>query len=154
MPVSTPFTQSEPLGDRKLIAALEAPQEQIDFIRSMGEGEEDALIIHTLEELEDMPALMEAMKKTWREGDTRGFEAVALDPWKDQFPGLYRSLLLDRNLDWIPDIETMLTTREIELVLVGALHLVGEDGLLAMLEQRGYRVEQMRDGSLSLRETQ
>ncbi|MDT8387843.1 MAG: TraB/GumN family protein [Thiogranum sp.] len=140
-------------SDRKTVAALETPQEQIDFIRSMGEGNEDALIIHTLEELEDMPALMNAMKKAWREGDIGAFEAVALDPWKDEFSGLYRSLLMDRNLDWIPDIETMLTTREIELVLVGALHLVGEDGLLAMLKQRGCRVEQMPDRGSSLRGT-
>ena len=50
---------------------------------------------------------------------------------------------MDRNRNWIPEIERLMGTDEIELVLFGALHLVGEDGVLAMLENRGYRIDQL-----------
>lgn len=46
-------------------------------------------------------------------------------------------------LDWIPEIERLLDTGDVELVLFGALHLVGNEGVLALLEDRGYQVEQV-----------
>ena len=55
---------------------------------------------------------------------------------------MYKSLIADRNDAWLPKIEAMLKTREVEFVLVGALHLAGDDGLLSQLATRGYKVRQ------------
>ena len=51
--------------------------------------------------------------------------------------------MVERNNAWMPQIEALLTTEEVEFVLVGALHLVGDDGLLAQLSAKGYRVERL-----------
>ena len=49
-----------------------------------------------------------------------------------------------RNNAWIPQIEAMLNTNPTEAVLVGALHLVGNEGVLQQLRDRGYKVEQLQ----------
>jgi uncharacterized protein YbaP (TraB family) len=59
----------------------------------------------------------------------------------DEFPTLNQSLLVNRNNAWIPKIKAMLITPERELILVGALHLAGEEGVLAQLKKQGYVVE-------------
>jgi uncharacterized protein YbaP (TraB family) len=51
-------------------------------------------------------------------------------------------LTTDRNRRWLPTLTGLLHERENYLVVVGALHLVGQDGLVHLLQQSGYRVEQ------------
>ncbi len=60
---------------------------------------------------------------------------------QQDFPKLYHSLLVNRNNAWLPNIEHLLQTSELELVLIGALHLVGKEGLVAQLTALGYQVE-------------
>jgi hypothetical protein len=60
------------------------------------------------------------------------------------FPEIYQALLIDRNNTWIAQIEAMSKTAEVEFILVGALHLVGSDGLLSMLSSRGYQITQLQ----------
>ena len=48
-----------------------------------------------------------------------------------------------RNRDWIPKIESILPEKSC-LVVVGILHLVGEQGVLQMLRERGYTIEPMK----------
>ena len=61
-----------------------------------------------------------------------------------KYPEIHRALLTDRNVAWAPRIEALLATPEIEFVLVGAAHLPGTDGLMALLQARGCTVEQVR----------
>lgn len=137
------FYSQRARNDHKTLVGLETAQQQLEFIKLLGEGKEDALIIHTLEDIKQMPELMQVMKSAWREGDNNTLDSVAIKPWKDRFPDLYQALLVRRNQAWLPLIEAMLTTQDVELVLVGALHLVGDEGVLAMLAKRGYTVEQL-----------
>ena len=58
-------------------------------------------------------------------------------------PALFRKLTTDRNLKWLPQIEKMLQDPKNDyLVVTGALHMVGSDGLVELLRRKGYRVEQ------------
>ena len=50
---------------------------------------------------------------------------------------MYQALIVDRNRRWADQIEALLDDPQDYLVVVGALHLVGEDGLPAVLEARG-----------------
>ena len=81
------------------------------------------------------------MKDAWRRGDNLKLKEVAITPLKNDFPNVYQNLVVKRNDAWIEKIERMLETQEVELVLVGALHLVGDDGLLEKLAARGYRIQ-------------
>ena len=131
------------LEDEKALGYLESADEQIEFLVNMGKGHEDELIRQSIMEMEKLPGYMNALREGWRQGNMKQLEAVGLETWVDQFPMLYETLLVDRNRNWIPEIERLLKTEDVELVLFGALHLMGEEGILAMLEDRGYRIEQL-----------
>lgn len=135
------FFNQKALADKKKIGYLESVEEQLSFLLKMGEGNENELITQTLRDMKDLPEQMAAMKRAWRKGDNSGLEKMAITDWKKNFPDLYNTLLVKRNNNWIPEIEKMLKTREIEFVLFGALHLVGDEGVLAQLKARGYEIQ-------------
>jgi len=60
-----------------------------------------------------------------------------------EYPSIYDALLKVRNLNWLGQIKTMLSDADTEYVLVGVAHMVGPDGLIHLLEDAGYRVEQL-----------
>ena len=130
--------------DGKALGRLESVDEQIEFLAGMGRGREDDLLRYSLREVEKLPSLWPAIRNAWRDGDLDELAALGVDPLARDFPRIYEDLLVARNRAWIPQIESMLQSREIELVLVGALHLVGRDGLLEQLAARGYAIEQLR----------
>ncbi len=69
---------------------------------------------------------------------------IGIAPFRNEFPAIHQALLVDRNNAWMPQIEAMLKTSEVEFVLVGALHLAGDDGLLSQLSARGYKVRKLQ----------
>ena len=58
-------------------------------------------------------------------------------------PELAQVLLYDRNRSWAAQIENLLSASERPLIAVGAGHLLGERGLPALLESRGYTVSRL-----------
>lgn len=138
------FFTSRALKDQKPTAALETIEQQIDFLTTMGDGEEDALVLQTIDELENLVEEFSALKSAWRRGDTQTLEDIGLKDFQ-AFPEAYQAVLVNRNRAWLPKIERMLADEQVEYVLVGVLHLVGDDSVLAMLEERGYEVERFQD---------
>lgn len=128
-------------NDRKAIGQLETAEEQLAFLSTMGDGREDDLITHTLRDIQRLPQLMASLKAVWRQGDRSKIKDLAITPIKNDFPKVYDQLLVQRNRDWIPEIEKMMGTKEVEFILVGAAHLVGEEGILAQLAARGYSIQ-------------
>ena len=109
----------------------------------MGEGIEDELVLYGLEDLKHMQKLFDQLIGAWRSGDLAEIETLFISDMVD-YPELYSKLLVDRNRRWIPQIEAYLVTPEVEFVLVGAAHAASEDGILALLKNRGYSVEQVQ----------
>ncbi|RRJ84083.1 TraB/GumN family protein [Aestuariirhabdus litorea] len=129
------------LADRKPIDVLESVEEQLAAIASMGEGEEDEMILNTLNDLQMLPTALNSVKQAWREGDLLRLDEEVMQPMQRDYPRIYRQLLVDRNSAWLEKLERLLASPQPELVLVGALHLVGEAGVLQRLSNLGYRVE-------------
>ena len=119
---------------------LESLETQLNVIANMGKGYEDELILNTIEEMQTLGEIMAEMKMAWRSGDLQKLEQIGLDDMRRDYPALYQQILVARNRAWLPEIEALLATPAKELVLVGALHLVAQEGLLAQLRQRGYSV--------------
>lgn len=140
--VDTFFT-TRAVGDAKAIGALETIEEQIAFLAAMGEGNESDFILWSLQDFENTAALMDEMIAAWRSGDSGTLQALVVDEMKANAPALYNSLLRERNLRWIPQIESMLEDPDTELVLVGSAHLIGNEGLVSLLRKRGYAVSQL-----------
>ena len=137
------FYTEKATADRKPIVSLETTDEHFAYLAKIGQGEEDAYIKYSLNEIKELPEILEKTKRHWRNGDLAGFEKDLMQPMKDEFPGVYHSLLVERNHNWLPQIERMFRTSQTELVMVGNLHLVGEDGLFTLLKARGYHIQQL-----------
>lgn len=138
------FYSDKAKQDKKVLGELETPAEQLSFIVDMGVGEEDQLLAYTLRDIKSMESMFKALKAAWRSGDNETMREMGLLPMKSDFPALYDLILKDRNDNWMPRIEAMFKSPEVEFVLVGALHLVGEDGLLNQLERDGYTIQQLK----------
>lgn len=132
------------MGDGKSIKWFEQPLEQLSFIEKLGATNSDEYIRYTLNDIENIPESLEQLKVAWRTGDLKLLERIAIQEWKEDYPELFSLILSNRNDRWMSDIKSQLATPETEFVLVGALHLAGDDGLIKQLEQAGYKVEQMQ----------
>ena len=129
------------LKDRKTLHFLEPIETQMDLIADMGKGHEDALVMQVLDELDMIDAMFAKMTAVWRAGDLKALNAYVLEPMLRDYPELYDPLIKHRNDAWMRYLSPLMQKEERVLVLVGALHLVGKDGLLAQFKQRGFRVE-------------
>ena len=126
----------------KSIAHLETIEEQLAFIMNLGKGREDDFIRYSLNDLQQLGSVMQEMMSAWRSGDIEKMAAISIEEMQRDFPKVYQQLLVERNLNWMPRIESMLETPDVEFVLVGTLHLAGEDGLLHLLREKGYEIRQ------------
>ena len=100
------------------------------------------MLADTLKELETEKASFGKLADAWKIGDAPTVERVVLSDLK-QDPVIYQRLLVERNRNWLPKIEEFFTRRGHAFVVVGAAHLLGPDGLIAMLKAKGYSVEQL-----------
>ena len=137
------FFHTRAVADGKAEGQLETVQEQIGFIAAMGEGNETEFILLSLKDLTETGNVIDGMIGAWRSGDAQGLSELFVEDMKVEAPALYDTLLLERNLKWIPQINRMLQDADTEFVLVGAAHIVGENGLLDLLSQEGYEINQL-----------
>lgn len=59
-------------------------------------------------------------------------------------PELKRVLLTDRNRRWVPRIADLIEHGRKPFVAVGAGHVIGEDGVVALLAERGYETRRIQ----------
>jgi uncharacterized protein YbaP (TraB family) len=135
------FMADKAKQDGKMITKLESIDEQIHYIANMGKGNESDLILQTLDDVEDLPQDLTQLSKAWRLGDDKTLNHVGIEPMMEDYPEVYRSLLVERNNNWLPKIERLIQHNESKFILVGALHLAGEEGLLEQLKRKGYQVK-------------
>lgn len=129
--------------DNKTMLGLEDPEEHIAFIAAIGKQNQDALVKKTLLDIELMETTLVKMKEAWREGDNVFLNNIMVEELQAQFPDIYKIILTERNNSWLPQIEAMTQTEPVEFVLVGAMHLVGDDGIITKLKERGYTLENL-----------
>ena len=78
----------------------------------------------------------------WRHGDVSAAEKEIAE-MKNDAPAIYEKLLPDRNRQWLPKITRALEGKRNAMVLVGAMHLFGKEGLLQLLSDAGFKPKQM-----------
>ena len=128
----------------KKIRWFESPQAQTAMLASLGREDVNGMVRQTLAEMDGYMTVMQTIIAAWRHGDAAVLERLGKKYLMHDSPQDYRRLIIERNRQWMSTISTMFANAETELVLVGALHLVGPDGLVARLKRKGYRVEQLR----------
>jgi hypothetical protein len=60
-----------------------------------------------------------------------------------EMPALYEAMVVRRNRNWIPKIRALLAKPGTHFVVVGVAHLVGRDGILKMLAEKGVKVKRL-----------
>lgn len=128
---------------RKEIVGLETLEFQIGIFDSLPAKSQQMMLQQTLAELDEAETAMASMADAWRAGELEALSGELLDDF-DDFPGLYDALVTQRNESWIDNLERLLATGRRHLVVVGALHLVGEHNVVDLLAARGHRVTRLR----------
>jgi uncharacterized protein YbaP (TraB family) len=134
------YDQAKEAG--RAVQGLETVAYQISRFDEMTPEQQDRMLAETLKELETETTTVGKLGDAWKAGDVATVERIALADVKSD-PAMYQRLLVERNKNWIPKIDALFARRGKAMVVVGAAHLVGPDGLVAMLRAKGYTVEQL-----------
>lgn len=123
-------------------AGLESLEFQIGLLDGLSPRDQEMMLRETLKELELLDAEVERVVRSWTSGDVRSIETLLLAGMRE-YPELHQKVIVERNRRWLPQIEEMLERGDEAMVVVGAAHLVGKEGVIELLRQRGYTVEQL-----------
>lgn len=135
------------LVDGKEILGLESMRQQLEILDNLPLPAQRTLLLQALEKSEILGRVMDELIRAWRYGDTAYLEATLLPEIRAN-PDLYDALVVRRNEAWLPQIEQLLAGSSDYLVVVGALHLIGPDGVPEMLRARGKTPLQLRQSPL------
>ncbi|MCU0761097.1 MAG: TraB/GumN family protein [Steroidobacteraceae bacterium] len=131
------------VADRKPIEGLETVEDQLGLFDALAPADQARFLDLALDDAAGAARELDVLTRAWREGDARALSRLLLREYR-RFPSLYEPLVHGRNRSWIPRIEQLLAGGDDALVVVGALHLVGEQGLVALLRERGLAFEPYR----------
>jgi len=128
--------------DGKPTAGLETLPEELSSLTELSSADQIRMLDQTVDDLKDIKSEMREVTNAWRHGDATRLAAL-LSTEYNAFPSLYKPLVSDRNKRWLPQVEELLKEQGNVLVVVGALHLVGQGGLLELLRKKGYTTTQL-----------
>ena len=133
------FDRAKAVGLKRV--ALETLAYQLDRFDELSPLLQEAMLKATLDDLDTQVEKVGELARVWAAGDTRGMEVLLLGAFLES-PELYDRLLVERNRNWIPTLDTCLQQSQGCFVVVGAAHLVGPHGVPTLLKQKGYTVTQ------------
>ena len=124
-------------ADQKPIIGLETMEEQLGFFAQLSVEQQREFLRSTLQDSASAESESNAVVNAWQHGDTVKLEQLLREGSKES-PELYRLLTTDRNRRWLPKITALLNGDSNYMVIVGALHLIGHDGLIDLLQHQGF----------------
>lgn len=130
------------LADGKPILGLETISEQLGFLDGLPMRAQSEWLVHSLVDGLRIEMLVDQLVTAWRNGDIAYLERELLHEAK-MSPELHDALLVQRNQNWIDRIVDYLDDDEDYLIVVGAAHLVGDDGVVKLLTDREVAVSQL-----------
>jgi uncharacterized protein YbaP (TraB family) len=120
---------------------FETPWEQITFLAEAPEADQLAALEDTLRQLDEEPELFTRLVRAWLAGDQAAIDSLGVGPLRSLSPVLYERLIAGRNRRWTERILERLAGSGTTVIVVGAGHLTGPDGVPALLRARGVTVE-------------
>jgi uncharacterized protein len=129
----------------KATGGLEQAEDQFRALDAIPMAEQESMLADALQSPAQLRADVDTLHRQWRAGDGEALKATINGDMLEKTPVAYRTINVDRNRRWLPQLEAMLAQPDDHLVVVGSLHLLGEDGLVALLGARG--VDVVRVGS-------
>jgi hypothetical protein len=126
----------------KEIAGLESVNEHVAVMGGLSDREGEFMLRDALTQPGDGAKELSRMYKAWRKGDTNALWAGDAR-LRSQAPTIAARLVDDRNVKWVPRIEAELKTGKPTAIVAGALHFSGPRSVIALLQKRGYQIEQL-----------
>ena len=127
--------------DKKKIAFFESVEYQLSLLGDVGAGGQKTFLGRTLRDLEIAGEMADDMMEHWSKGQAEKLYALLFKSFEG-YPEIENRLLLQRNKDWVKQIETLLEEPEDVFIVVGAGHLIGPGSVVDLLRQKGYIVKQ------------
>ena len=121
--------------------AFETPEEQVGYLSQAAQPDQNASLDETYGELEAGPITFQRLIHAWMNGDLTALNAEALEPLARAAPAIYRTMVADRNARWLRAVLARLDQPGDAVMVVGVGHLIGPDGLPALLRAKGVRVD-------------
>ena len=109
------------VADGKQVQGLETADYQISRFDQMTMDQQDHMLSESLKDLDAEQNDVTTLAEAWRVGDVPTVERIVLQGLKDD-PVMYQRLLVDRNRNWMPRIESYFTKQGHTFVVVGAAH--------------------------------
>jgi uncharacterized protein YbaP (TraB family) len=125
----------------KDIQGLETVEFQLNLFDELPLPIQEQFLMQTLEDLQNLDQQVSNMVTAWEQGNVRELEMLLVG--MSEFPELNQVLISNRNHAWLPHIEQALQEKNPVFIVVGALHLLGKEGLVAVLKGKGYLVQQL-----------
>jgi uncharacterized protein YbaP (TraB family) len=129
-------------ADSKEIIGLETVEFQTSLLTDLSKEEGEAMLKSTIKEAQDLKNQLGELMDAWNTGNPGKLEKL-LKEAGEEGTALYKKLLTDRNERWVPQIEDLLKQDKPTLVIVGAAHLVGKQGVVELLKKRNWKVTQL-----------
>lgn len=130
---------------RKPAGGLESGAQQVELLAGMDQALQLQFLQDALDGARKGPQAITDLHQAWRDGDSgRLWHEIGAQMQRD-LPALYQRINVARNQAWLPSLVERLESggSDDTLVVVGALHLLGDDGLVEGLRRRGYQVQRI-----------
>ena len=124
----------------KPVLGLESPDFQLGLFDGLSFADQEQMLVDAT--ADDAAKDLTTIRDAWSVGNTAALDSL-LNRRLESAPGLRNALLTSRNRNWVPKLEQLIKGKDDALVVVGAGHLVGKDGVLELLKAKGYTIEQM-----------
>lgn len=121
------------------IHELEGMRGQLGIFDRLSEPDQRSLLEAVITASQTGTTETEALQAAWLAGDLAALEAASMRGMMAD-PALRAALLTGRNQRWLPLIEAELQAPGRPFIAIGAAHLVGPEGIAALLAARGWRL--------------
>lgn len=128
-------------SDEKELGYFESIDFQLDLLGNMSADDQKSFLGQTLKDLELAAEMSDDMMRYWQNGQAEKLHDLLFKSF-EAYPEIENRLLLQRNKDWVEQIETMLGGPENVFIVVGAGHLIGPESVIDLLRKKGYTVKQ------------
>ena len=129
----------------KKVVELESAEYQLELLSSFSPELQTKFVVYSIRELADVTEKVEALMSAWRNGDVAKLEELMLDMGQSESSELrpvYDAMITNRNHTMAEKVAGMIDSGGTHFVVVGAGHLIGEEGLVTLLGQR-FQVRQV-----------
>lgn len=128
----------------KPTSGLEDIDTQVAVLSGMSAQEQQQMVAEALDQADQADAMARKLHDAWRRGDDKLLWNAMAAEMRGQYPQLYKRINTDRNDAWVPRLQQHLQAGQGgTLVVVGTLHLLGDDGVVDKLRAKGYQVERV-----------